>query len=268
MRTLLIRPGAIGDCIVSFPALEHLQTAYTEIWVPTTVVPLVRFGNKVESIARTGLDLVGIRTPFRTMERLAEFDRIHTWYGTANDDFRAAVAHLPVTFYRALPPEDSPVHAIDFYAAQVGAPPGLTPQIPVTAPPRDEIVIHPFSGSARKNWPLDRFRALAGQLPLPVTWIAGPDEPLKDAVHFDDLGKLAERLSGARLYIGNDSGISHLAAAVGTPVVALFGLSNPKIWSPRPSHVRIFINEAGIPGLVDICIGIVGRRQQNRDHCW
>jgi ADP-heptose:LPS heptosyltransferase len=41
------------------------------------------------------------------------------------------------------------------------------------------------------------------------------------------------------LYVGNDSGITHLAAAVGTPVLALFGPTDPKIWGPRGAHVRI-----------------------------
>ena len=39
------------------------------------------------------------------------------------------------------------------------------------------------------------------------------------------------------LYIGNDSGITHLAAAVGTPVLALFGPTDPEVWAPRGPHV-------------------------------
>jgi ADP-heptose:LPS heptosyltransferase len=41
------------------------------------------------------------------------------------------------------------------------------------------------------------------------------------------------------MYIGNDSGITHLAAAVGTPVLALFGPTNPEVWAPRGPHVRV-----------------------------
>jgi len=48
------------------------------------------------------------------------------------------------------------------------------------------------------------------------------EEPLEGAVKIDDLYDLACWLSTARVYIGNDSGIAHLAAAVGTPVVAIF----------------------------------------------
>ena len=101
-------------------------------------------------------------------------------------------------------------------------------------------MIHPFSGSARKNWPLEKFRALAAKLPMPVRWCAGEDDPhLPDAIHIGDLYEMACFLARARLYIGNDSGITHLAAAVGTPTLAIFGPSNPAIWAPRGDHVRV-----------------------------
>jgi ADP-heptose:LPS heptosyltransferase len=50
---------------------------------------------------------------------------------------------------------------------------------------------------------------------------------------------LARWLARARLYAGNDSGITHLAAAVGTPVLALFGPTNPEVWAPRGPNVRV-----------------------------
>ena len=50
---------------------------------------------------------------------------------------------------------------------------------------------------------------------------------------------LACWLATARVYFGNDSGITHLAAAVGTPVVAIFGASDPAIWGPRGERVKI-----------------------------
>jgi len=251
-KTLLIRPGAIGDCIVSLPALEHLRSEYTEVWVRFVNQPLLRFADRVDSITATGLDLVGIQTPPRTMERLAEFDRIISWYGTNHAEFRAAVRGLPFTFHAPLP-RDTGGHAVDFYAAQVGAAAGLTPRIPVgEVARRNAIVIHPFSGSARKNWPLARFRELAAALPWPVEWTAGPEEPLEEATRFDDLYDLARWLAGARGYIGNDSGISHLAAAVGVPVVALFRHDNAAVWSPRPSHVRLVNDDTAISTLTPL----------------
>ena len=75
---------------------------------------------------------------------------------------------------------------------------------------------------------------------MPVKWCAGEeDPPLPGAVRIDDLYELACWLAKARLYIGNDSGITHLAAAVGTPVLALFGPTDPEVWAPRGQNVRV-----------------------------
>jgi ADP-heptose:LPS heptosyltransferase len=72
-----------------------------------------------------------------------------------------------------------------------------------------------------------------------VRWCAGPEEDLPGAVRIEDLYELGCWLRRARLYIGNDSGISHLAAAVGTPVVAMFGPTDPAVWAPRGEHVTV-----------------------------
>ena len=74
---------------------------------------------------------------------------------------------------------------------------------------------------------------------MPVRWCAGPEEELEGAVRIANLYELGCWLARARVYIGNDSGISHLAAAVGTPVVALFGPTDPAVWAPRGLRVRI-----------------------------
>lgn len=65
---------------------------------------------------------------------------------------------------------------------------------------------------------------------------APPDAPL---LHAESLVELARSLAGARLYIGNDSGVSHLAAAVGCPTVVLFGPTDPRVWAPRGGHVTV-----------------------------
>jgi heptosyltransferase-2 len=72
-----------------------------------------------------------------------------------------------------------------------------------------------------------------------VRWCAGPEEDLAGAVRIDDLYHLACWLRQARLYVGNDSGISHLAAAVGIPTVAIFGPTDPAVWAPRGAHVAV-----------------------------
>ncbi len=69
MKRLLIRPGAIGDVIVSLPALEYLKADYTEVWVPTPTVPLIQFADKVQSIASSRIDMLtdGLRRAFSTV---------------------------------------------------------------------------------------------------------------------------------------------------------------------------------------------------------
>jgi heptosyltransferase-3 len=235
-RRLLIRPGAIGDVILSLPALEALisrdaaRADYTEVWAARAVLPLIRFADRTRAIADTGLDLVGVIEGARVAvieAALETFDSIYSWYGANRPEFREVVRHLPFTFFPALPPPAE------------GIPRIAVPEIPV----QDFIVIHPFASNVSKRWPLERFRAVADGLGVPVKWTAGPEEPLEDAVRFEDLYELACWLAGARAYIGNDSGIAHLAAAVGTPVVTIFLTTDPRVWSPRGGgHVVVLEN--------------------------
>lgn len=244
LRRLIIRPGAIGDCILSLPAIEFLRAEYTEVWVPSAVVPLIRFA-PARGIASTGLDLLGlagVEPPPALLRTLRSFDAIVSWYGANRPEFREHVRalKLPFQFFNALPEPAGKTHVADFFLKQVGGAFTAIPRINCGSVERgDFVVIHPFSGSPHKNWPLERFRELAGRLPLPVRWCAGPQEILDDAVRFDNLYDLGHWLAAARLYIGNDSGITHLAAAVGTPVVAIFGPTDPAVWAPRGEQVRI-----------------------------
>ncbi|GAB4255243.1 MAG: hypothetical protein Kow00109_30340 [Acidobacteriota bacterium] len=110
------------------------------------------------------------------------------------------------------------------------------------------VVIHPGSGGREKVWPFDRFRTVAaglqaaGLLPL---WVRGPAEldgefhAREPVVTSPELEDLAGLLATSRLYVGNDSGVTHLAAACGCPTVAIFGPSDPVVWRPRGAPVRI-----------------------------
>ena len=249
MRRLILRPGAIGDCVLALPALEHLVTDYTEVWISSPVVPLIRFADEVKSLSASGIELfaVGDLPPSaKLITKLNTFDHLVSWYGSNRPEFKAAISALSVAcdFHSALPPPDYDSYAGEFFADQVGADRKLTPKIPVTAHNgRPTVVIQPFSGSARKNWPLSSFEELARALALPVEWCVGPEEHITRASKFDDLFQLAEWISGSRLYIGNDSGITHLAAAAGVPVLALFGPTSPTVWAPRSENVKVLHHE-------------------------
>ena len=245
MRRLLIRPGGIGDSILSLPALEFLKADYTEVWVREEIVPLIRFADCVRSISSTGLDLLGLPEmdpPANLIERLQSFDSTVSWYGSNRPEFRAEVnrLRLPFRFLPALPPPGERMHAADFFLKQAGGRGHAIPRIECPPAERDGLaVIHPFSGSASKNWPIDRYRELARRLAFPVRWCAGPEEPLEDAVRISNLYELASRLAAARIYLGNDSGMTHLAAAAGAPVIAIFGPTDPAVWAPRGDRVRV-----------------------------
>src|ERR1039457_1390550 len=122
VRRLVIRPGAIGDLIVSLPAMACLAAEPLEVWTAARTVPLVRLGGRVRAIAATGLDLLGItEPPAGLIETLREFDSIVSWYGTNRPEFRRTVASLglPFTFLPALPAGGTGIHATDFYLQQV-----------------------------------------------------------------------------------------------------------------------------------------------------
>ena len=221
-RRLLIRPGAIGDVILSLPALEAARAHYTEVWAPRPLLPLIRFADRTRALADTGLDLLGVVEGARVPE-LETFDSIYSWYGSNRPDFREAVRHLPFTFFPALPPPAEGIPRID---------------VP-SQPTQDFAVIHPFASNRDKRWPLENFREVAARLDIPVKWCAGPEEPLENAIRITDLYDLACWISTARVYIGNDSGVAHLAAAVCTPVVVIFLSSDPHIWAPRGPRVTI-----------------------------
>ncbi len=228
MRRLVIRPGAIGDTILAFPAMEHLRADYTEVWVRSEVAPLVTFADRVRALSTTGIYMIEIDPPAPVISALASFDEIWSWYGTGNPEFRAAVRQFPFRFLDALP-GDGGEHAADFFAGQTGAPRPARPRIPIVAPEvHGAQVLHPYSGGARKNWPFECFVELARRSKF--EWAHE---------RYENLADLAEWLAGASVYVGNDSGITHLAAAVGIPVVALFGPTDPAIWAPRGDRIRV-----------------------------
>lgn len=120
-------------------------------------------------------------------------------------------------------------------------------------PNRPFAALHAGAGSPAKCWPMDRFVALAGGLGMPAVFLAGPAElerwggaapgALQEAGAVltappMDLAALAGVLALAAGFVGNDSGPSHLAAALGTPTLALFGPTEPAHFAPLGPRVR------------------------------
>ncbi len=120
--------------------------------------------------------------------------------------------------------------------------------------PDRTIALHPGSGSETKNWPLENWRALGDSLVskghnlliiageadtdrsrlLRETWVGHPVQFAENL----PLPQLAATLEGS-LFVGHDSGISHIAAAVGAHCLLLFGWTDPAIWAPANEKVTV-----------------------------
>jgi len=119
------------------------------------------------------------------------------------------------------------------------------------------LCLHPGSGSERKNWPKENFLEVAHgafrRWRLPSHVLLGPAEQGQRAFWREVGGpslsvgeglsilEACRMLHRASLYVGNDSGITHLAAALGVPLVALFGPTDPGRWAPRGWGVEILM---------------------------
>ncbi|MFC1485414.1 glycosyltransferase family 9 protein [Candidatus Latescibacterota bacterium] len=121
---------------------------------------------------------------------------------------------------------------------------------------RKSAVVHPGSGGCRKNWPLDRFREVAGTLGKEVTFVLGPAEiergmgeslggagyPVETP---GSIGELARIIAQASVFMGNDSGVAHLASMTETPAVVLYGHTDPAVWRPVGMRVAPVISPDG-----------------------
>lgn len=255
MRTLAIHVGGLGDFILALPALEHLAKDG----------PLELAGNRerlelavASGIARAAhhTDDMDFSSVFsepsdRLRIFLRRFDRAIVWMrddGVIASAFRNAGVGL-VQCFPGLPPETWKRHAADYYASCVGLDASPRPRLALgNFSCANDAVLHPGSGSVAKNWPFERFLALASslrELGLRVRWCLGPAEegfrvPAQDDILRElPLISLAHAIAQARICVGNDSGIAHLAAALGRPTVAIFGPTDPEQWAPRGPRVQI-----------------------------
>jgi heptosyltransferase-3 len=274
-RILVIRGGAIGDFVLTLPAIKLLRdsfpAAHLEILGYQHIVALARmsqYANATRSIeyaalstffSRDGdlaLDLVDYFGSFQhVISYLFDPDEIFT-----NNLKRAGVRNLIAGSPKITNREHAarqlarPLEALALYLEDPAA--VIVPNEAKKVDPA-LLAIHPGSGSETKNWPLERFVALGRAIfesgakrklllisgeadEERVTQLASalPNERVKVAKNLP-LTDLARLLQNCASFIGHDSGISHLAAAVGTPSLLLFGPTDPMVWAPANPQVRI-----------------------------
>ena len=282
-RIVALRGGALGDFVVTVPALRALRAygggAPFELWCREGVAGLAQaagLADRVVSLdgpAGAALFAVGggAAPPLRDVRLAVSF--LHDPDGVVARNLRQAGAGQVL----AASPAVTACHATEHFLRALGplglanAPsePSLALAESVRAAGREQarmfggacVALHPGSGSVGKNWPLLRFLELA--MALRETWV--PVFVLGEA---EEAGGLAEHVAAAGFrslrgrtvpevagflaaccgYVGNDSGVSHLAAALGVPVVAVFGPTDPALWAPRGPNVTVLQAEGRVGG--------------------
>ena len=288
-KILVLRGGALGDFLVTLPALALLRrrwpAARIELAGHATAAALARDCGLLDAIhsqheARWSALFAAAPLPSGFATWLGEFDLVVNFWPDPGGELGA---HFPQregqTFLHAdAQPSRAPA-AAHFFCEPLHAL-GIEPReflyplkirrIAPNAP--YPIALHPGSGSPRKNWPTERWLELIGTLLSPVLVILGEaeleswsaltrvrlvrgltEQPVGGTVlHLAvnlPLPELAMQLARCRLFLGHDSGVSHLAAACGVPSVLLFGPTNPAIWAPPAPHVRVLHPDAGLEAI-------------------
>ena len=275
MKVLLVRAGALGDLLLLRPTIAALQQAgHSAVLLAPSgpAAALVGSGRgdveealPWESSAFAGLmDEDGLREE-AAAERIRRCDAAIAY--TRNPVLVRSLGRLVprVVGHDPAPPTAGP-HAAAWLASclpAIGAR-GAEIAVPILTPSADDqgranviaadlpagfLAIHTGSGSPAKNWPAARFGALVRSLGA-VRWLlvrgpaddaAAPLETVPGARVARDLPLrvLAALLARAGAYVGNDSGVTHLAAASGAPTIALFGATDPRLWAPVGPRVEV-----------------------------
>jgi heptosyltransferase III len=292
-RILVIRGGALGDFLLTLPAIRLLRegfpSASIEILGYEHIVRLAEMSGYAEAVR--SIEYGPLSSFFRRdgslppelIDYFSGFDQVISYLFDPDQIFarnlrRAGVRHL----ITGSPKMNDQEHA----ARQLARPLeslALYLQDPVARIQPNEkrkldpelMAIHCSSGSESKNWPLDRFLSLSNALlqqseKRRLLFVVGEADHARwrelqpflppDKIQLVDnlpLTALANLLQNCAGFVGHDSGISHLAAAVGVPSVLLFGPTDPAIWAPQNGQVRVLrgpnrtMEEIGVREVLD-----------------
>ncbi len=274
-RILVIRGGAIGDFILTLPALRLLRKAFPaahlEVLGYQHIVSLAQMSGytdgarSIEYGPLAGFFSRGGPLAPELVEYFGSFQQVVSYLFDPDEIFAKNLKRAGVRNFLSGPPKITdrehaarqlarPLEQLALYLED--------PAAVLTVPGEAEVnlealAIHPGSGSELKNWPIERFADVAQAWLAPnekrkIVLVAGEADDgraalLRAALPADrveflqnlPLPELAVRLRDCGLFLGHDSGISHLAAAVGAPAVLLFGPTDPAIWAPANAQVRV-----------------------------
>ena len=265
MRLVVLRALGLGDLLTAVPALRALARAFPAhervLLAPAALAPVVELlGDATYALHHVD----GVRTLPAALPPIArDADVAVNLHGRGPQSAALLSAAQPralVAFGRQAAWRDGEHETARWCrlleAAGIEADPGdldLAPPAEPTPYP-GATVIHPGAAAPARRWPAARWAAVGRELAGPVVVTAGPgEEPLARAVaraagatvFAGDLRGLAALVAGAARVLCADTGVAHLATALGTPSVVLFGPTPPAQWGPPPERTRHRVLWAG-----------------------
>jgi heptosyltransferase III len=270
-RGLIIFPGALGDLICLLPAVRALCRRHPRVGFELMArAELARFAERrMGIVAGHSIDRREVALLFSedggesgvAQSFFGQFERIECFFASDHECFRSSLeqaANSEVCFHRFRP--DGVGHVAECYLRAIGAQTAhrLDHSIELAMndlhqakrllrllrlEPGRLVLVLPGSGSDRKNWPAENFAILAKRMSIfnRVLIVLGLAEarlePIFRALSLPvaanlELSEVAGIARLARCFVGNDSGVSHLAAAVGARGLVLFGPTDPDRWRP------------------------------------
>lgn len=301
MSILAIHPGALGDVVLFGHLLVAVGGEVTLVAGGGKAELLAGLGAADRALDFDTLPLheAFADTPpaaCRLPGRLGPCERLISCFGGGSRAAELRLAALcgagQAAFLPVRPSEEFDGRLLDLWADLLGIDPATCSNVqPWPAPDawrqaaavalglssdRPYALLHPGAGAPDKCWPLERFVTLANELAVdgPVAFAVGPaerdrwDASALDAIEGSwptllcpDLPLLAGAVGAAKLFVGNDSGPAHLAAAVGTPTLALFGPTRPAHFAPVGRTVRTLsrspLNELAVQDVRDAAAGLM-----------
>jgi heptosyltransferase-3 len=274
-KILIIRGGAIGDFILTIPVLAALRERFPEAQIEVLGYPnvtslaivtgLADHSLSIESRALARFFAPRVELDPHLREYFSQFAIIFSYLYDPDKFFETNVKSCFKGQFIIGPhrPNDPSMHATDSLLAPLkslaifDADP--YPHLrfdPAKLPEHPWIALHPGSGSEKKNWPIDawiRFcRLLLSEFDYRLLLIGGEAERDKleqlassleaskiKILKNSPLVEVATHLAACQAFVGHDSGISHLAAAVGLPGVVIWGETDATIWCPRSSKMQL-----------------------------
>jgi ADP-heptose:LPS heptosyltransferase len=274
-RIFVLFPGALGDFMCFLPTLQDLaQRAAVDLFARRAYADLAPRNVQVWSLERYEINKLFVAEAVADdslRSFFTRYDSVYSWMGGGERLFVSQLQELCRGRAHIFPfqPETSGQHQTEYYLSCVHGRGAPTPQISLQSSAlagcdtywaryslegSEVLIVAPGSGAVEKNWPPAFFAAVIGwwrnEIGGRAVVALGPVEEERGgleavlsagcAVARDmSLAQLAAFISRADLYLGNDSGVTHMAAALGVPTVALFGPSDPQRWRPQGKRVSI-----------------------------